>query len=307
MRTRSNELKGTIFNIQKFSITDGAGIRTLIFMKGCPLRCKWCSNPESMEKTVQIMDVKSNCRKCGKCVTFCKVGAIIPGTFDIDRNKCDLCGICAEHCFSEAKKIVGKRMNVSECLEIIKRDVVFYNNSGGGITVGGGEPLAQADFVAELLRRCKELLIHTAIETCGYGKWESIEKVFSYTDQIFFDLKTLDSESHIKYTGVDNKIILENAKKVVDLGKETTFRIPIIPGYTDSKRDLLRIGSFIKSISKGKQNVKVEVLPYHNYGRDKYKWLGMRYSLESAIPLCEDDMIEYRKTLSSIGLDTIGE
>jgi pyruvate formate lyase activating enzyme len=288
--------KGIIFNIQKFSIHDGSGIRTLVFMKGCPLNCLWCSNPESQISDIEIMDIKTNCIGCGKCVELCESRAINPDSFDIDRSLCTKCGKCTEYCFANAKKKVGDIVTIRELMKTINKDRVFYRNSGGGVTVGGGEPLMQSDFVANLLKHCKDSNIHTAIETCGYGKWNEVKKVFEYADQIFFDIKSMDPILHEKYTGVSNEIILENAKRVAELKKETIYRIPVIPGLNDDKENITETGEFVKKLYEINDNISVELLPYHNLGADKYRWLGNEYKMPE-ITKPDDKAIEEYKTL----------
>lgn len=268
-----DDKKGLIFNIQKFSIHDGHGIRTLIFMKGCPLQCIWCCNPESQSFEEEIMYVKKNCIGCRKCSKACPQNATHPDTLEVDRALCKACGICTETCYADAKKRVGRRVAVDELIGEIEKDRIFYLNSKGGVTIGGGEPTSQPEFVSALLKECKRLNIHTAIETCGYGSWEKIKGVFNHLDQIFFDLKHMDDEKHIELTGVSNKLILDNARRVAFLDKDTTFRIPLIPGCNDSEENVIATGNFVKELMPGSDRIKIEVLPYHGLGVDKYAWL----------------------------------
>ena len=300
-----NELKATVFNIQKFSITDGVGIRTLVFMKGCPLHCLWCSNPESQNKGVEIMDVKTNCIGCGYCASACPQGAVDPDTFDIDRDRCIACGDCTKRCYANAKKIVGKEYTIHDLMEVVSKDRVFYQNSGGGVTVGGGEPLMQAAFVAEFLGECQRLNIHTAIESCGYCGWNTAEQVFARTDQIFYDLKTFDTEKHKEMTGVGNELILENAVKVARLGKETIFRVPLIKGINDGKQNMEETAAFVKERMRENPNVSLEILPYHSYGRDKYRWLNREYALEEEGFLSEEEVKEKKMFFRDRGVNII--
>jgi len=297
--------KGTIFNIQKFSITDGVGIRTLVFMKGCPLRCLWCSNPESQLTSKEIMDVKTNCTGCGKCVGVCPEKAIDPVTFDIDRERCTVCGKCTESCFANAKKTVGDEMTLADIMMIIEKDRVFYRNSGGGVTIGGGEPTMQAEFVTELLRNCKLRNIHTAIETCGYGSWGRIGSVFQYTDQIFYDIKSMDSDTHKELTGAGNEQILENAARIAELGKDMIIRMPVIPGMNDDQKNIADTGEFVQKLYEVNDRVRFELLPYHDFGRDKYKWLS-RDDVPESIPKPDEREIEnHRRSLSVAGIPVI--
>ena len=276
----SADMTGTVFNTQKFSIHDGTGIRTLIFMKGCPLRCIWCSNPESQRPGPEVMFVRSKCTGCGKCVALCREAAVDDVTFDIDRSRCVKCGLCTSKCYAGAKKMTGRQVTVREMMELIEKDRIFYTNSGGGITVGGGEPAMQHGFVEELLKACRESHIHTAIETCGYGRWQDICGMFDNADQIFFDLKAMDPELHRRLTGVSNELILNNAEQAAVRGKEVIFRIPLIPGCNDSLTNIEETGAFVGGLSGNGSNVFIEILPYHDLGRDKYRWLDMDYGLE---------------------------
>lgn len=300
-----NKNLGTIFNTQKFSIHDGSGIRTLIFMKGCPLRCLWCSNPESQALGLEIMDVKSNCIKCGKCAALCEYNAIDFKTFDIDRGICTKCGKCAEKCYANAKKITGKQVSVRELMELIEKDRVFYRNSAGGVTIGGGEPTMQALFVEELLRECKKRNIHTAIETCGYGYWSKIQGIFDYTDQVFFDLKMMDAKEHEVMTGHSNKRILQNAENVAKKNIETTFRIPLIPGYNDKVDNIRETGKFVKKISDYNDKISIEILPYHDLGKDKYQWLGVQCHLKEVKKDEKENIETCRKILAEEGCTVV--
>lgn len=276
----SADMTGTVFNTQKFSIHDGTGIRTLIFMKGCPLRCIWCSNPESQRPGPEVMFVRSKCTGCGKCAALCREAAVDDVTFDIDRSRCVKCGLCTSRCYAGAKKMTGRQVTVREMMELIEKDRIFYTNSGGGVTVGGGEPAMQHGFVEELLKACRESHIHTAIETCGYGRWQDICGMFDNADQIFFDLKAMDPELHRRLTGVSNELILHNAEQAAVRGKDVIFRIPLIPGCNDSLTNIEETGAFVGGLSGNGSNVSIEVLPYHDLGRDKYRWLDMDYGLE---------------------------
>lgn len=296
---------GMVFNIQKFSLHDGSGIRTLIFMKGCPLRCLWCSNPESQTHGIEIMDVKNNCVRCGKCAALCPAGAIHSDSFNIDRAICLKCGKCAEQCFANAKKTVGRMVSVDELMRIIEKDRIFYRNSNGGVTIGGGEPLTQAAFVEELLWRCGKSHIHTAIETCGYGKWDQIKGVFENTDQIFMDIKCLDPRQHERLTGVDNKLILDNAVKVAALKKETIFRVPIIPSLNDNEKNLRETGAFVESLTCINKAISLELLPYHDFGKNKYEGMGLNYSLPDLSKLKEEQMEKYKRLFRNYKINLI--
>lgn len=298
----SENLQGLIFNIQRYSIEDGDGIRTLIFMKGCPLKCVWCSNPESHSNNIQLMYIKTNCRKCGKCLSICPQTAIDPITLAIDKSRCVLCGKCAEQCFSNAKKIVGKSMTVDECMDVIDKDRIFYDNSDGGVTIGGGEPLMQSGFVSQLLKRCQNSLIHTTVETSGYGNWENIRSVFEYTDHALYDIKCMDTVRHKEYTGVGNENILNNAKLLAAMKKKITFRIPLIPNHNDDDDNITETGKFILSLMEINKNISMELLPYHKFGVDKYEWLGIEYMLNNCGNIGSYKKHEFESKLREMGI-----
>lgn len=279
MTDEKREIYGNIFNIQRFSIHDGSGIRTLVFLKGCPLRCIWCANPESQSFSKEVMFFKAKCIGCGKCRTVCRNSCIDEETFEINKTKCVLCGECADACYADAKKPIGEYRSVSELMKEIEKDRVFFRNSKGGVTVGGGEPLAQPEFTEELLKRCKASNLHTAIETCGFAKWEKVKNIFGYLDQVFFDLKHMNSEKHKRLTNVGNEIILDNARRVARLGKDVIFRLPLIPGCNDDIINIEQTGDFVAELSKNNPNIRIEVLEYHSLGENKYYGLSRSYEL----------------------------
>ena len=298
-------ITGTVFNIQKFSIHDGYGIRTLVFMKGCPLKCLWCSNPESQRYPQEIMFVRKNCIGCGKCVELCPNGCTDPKDFSIDRDRCIFCGTCVKYCYANAKKLVGREMSIYDVLEEIEKDWVFYRNSEGGVTIGGGEPTAQPEFVSTLLQQCKKLALHTAIETCGFGRWERIRLVLCEPDQIFFDLKHIDSGMHKKLTGVDNVSILENATRIAKMGKDITFRLPLIPGCSDSEENVITTGKFVAGLAAENDLIKIELLPYHALGADKYKWMDIPYTLEGLKAPDSSTVDHYNDLLEELGCNVV--
>lgn len=271
-------------------------------MKGCPLKCAWCSNPESHSHNIQLMYIKTNCRKCGKCLSICPQMAIDPITLAIDKSRCVLCGKCAEQCFSNAKKIVGQSMTVDECMDLINKDRIFYDNSDGGVTIGGGEPLMQSGFVSKLLKRCQDSLIHTTVETSGYGNWENIRNVFEYTDHVLYDIKCMDTVRHKEYTGVGNEEILNNAKLLAEMKKKITFRIPLIPNHNDDDANITETGKFILSLMEINKNISMELLPYHKFGVDKYEWLGIEYMLNNCGDIGSYKKREFESKLREMGL-----
>lgn len=287
-----NSMDGLVFNIQKFSLHDGTGIRTLVFLKGCPLNCKWCANPEGKAHFPEIAYNSEKCigmDQCDACLRVCTRGAILQDEQKkafIDRRYCDNCGLCADHCPSRAIEIFGKWMTVDDIIRVVEEDGVFYNRSGGGLTLSGGEPLDQADFSLNVLKSAKNRGIRTAVETSGLACWENIEAVCRHTDQVFFDIKTLDKERHISETGVDNTLILENFKKLClhfpDI--PITVRTPVIPGFNDSPGAIESIWNFLTGISP---KIEYELLPYHRFGESKYRYLGIDYPLKNVRPLSE--------------------
>lgn len=283
-----NLIKGRIFNIQKYSIHDGPGIRTTVFLKGCPLSCIWCHNPESQSLEQEVLFYDRRCIGCGKCMEVCKQGAIYmqDGIMHYDRDKCTSCGSCAEVCYPKAREIAGDLVDVNYVMKQIEKDRIFYEESGGGVTFSGGEPLMQAEFLLELLKKCKEREIHTAVDTCGYANADVLTAVSKYTNLYLYDLKLVNDEKHIKYTGISNKLILENLKTVSKLGKRIFIRIPLMPGINDDDENIEATSEIIKN-TPGVE--LVNILPYHNIAVDKYNRLGRPNSLmESAVPTEEE-------------------
>ena len=296
--------KGLVFNIQRFSVNDGPGIRTTVFMKGCPLRCQWCSNPESQALYPEIMTISRDCIRCNECVEICPTGAV---SFDetgvrIDRDKCDLCMKCAHNCPSKALQVVGEYMDVHEVMKEIKKDRLFYRNSGGGLTVSGGEPMAQWEFVRALLAESKRASLHTVLDTSGYAPWDTLAKIIKYVDLVLFDVKCVDPVKHEAMVGKNNKLILSNAEKVASR-VPTWLRIPLIPGFNDSKADVEDMARFASKIPFE----KVSILGFHKFGEQKYERLGRECSCSSVLQP-EDSYLEaFRDMFLESGLNaTIG-
>lgn len=269
-------MTGIVYNIQRYSLDDGPGIRTTVFLKGCPLHCAWCSNPESQSLHPELSHRESLCVHCGNCVESCPNNAldIIDGELYIDRLKCMSCGTCVDTCIHQALSIMGQEMSADTVMQTVRRDKVFYETSGGGLTLSGGEILAQPQFAAEILRQAKAENIHTCIETSGFGARADVEKIFSLSDLIYYDIKHANSERHQVLTGVKNELIIDHLRVAIASGNTVVVRIPFIPGVNTSLEDVADIVSLLKGISGFKQ---VHLLPYHNYGSGKYKTLGREY------------------------------
>ena len=251
----------TLFDIERNSFVDGPGIRTTVFFKGCNLKCAWCHNPESQDFKPQMMFYKDKCKGCGKCKEVC------PHNFE----KCDLCGKCTFYCPVDARKVCGKEYTVDEVFAEIIKDKAFYDNSDGGVTFSGGECMLQIDFLLEILKKCKENNIHTAVDTAGHIPFENFEKILPYTDLFLYDIKCFDNEKHKKYVGVGNRLILENLKKLFHANAKIWIRIPIIAGINDTAEEMLKIKDFL--IDCGTPE-KIELLPYHAMGENKYYAIG---------------------------------
>lgn len=288
-----------IFNIQKCSVHDGSGLRTLVFFKGCPLKCPWCANPESQSYSKEIMEIPRSCIGCGACAQVCPQGAIslLDGEMLINRELCRKCFKCVDVCYAESKKIAGEEMDVETVFKEVNKDRYFYQQCGGGVTFSGGEPLTQPDFLTELARKCKRNRLNTAIETCGFGSFDSFKEALSYIDSMFIDIKHMDSAVHKRLTGVGNEIILDNIRKISTLGIPITIRTPVIPGCNDSEENIAAIADFIKELPNIQE---YELLPYHNLGASKYKSLGIPYTLEDVVPPTDDDIIRLVKLANRI-------
>ncbi|MBE6596833.1 MAG: glycyl-radical enzyme activating protein [Ruminococcaceae bacterium] len=254
-------MKATIFDIQRCSFSDGPGIRTTVFFKGCNLRCAWCHNPESQSPKSQLMFHSDKCTSCGKCREVC------PNAL----ASCDLCGRCEIYCPAEARRVCGKEYTPDEVLSEILKDKKFYETSGGGVTFSGGEAMLQTDFLVEILKRCKDNGIHTAVDTAGHHKWQVFERILPYTDLFLYDLKAMDSEIHKKYVGVDNVLILENLAKLLEKDIPVFIRVPVIPSVNDTRENMLAMKEFFARHGDPK---KTELLPYHRMGEGKSLAIG---------------------------------
>ena len=290
----SIERKAFIFTKQKYNMYDGPGVRTLVFFKGCPLRCKWCANPEGLERKYQIMLRPTSCVGCGACVPACPQGLHSisdTGEHLIDRTKdCIGCGACVEACNYSALKVAGEYATISELLDYVEEDRAFYEQSGGGVTLGGGEVTAQPKAAESLLMACKQNGIHTAIETCGYTKKETILRIAEYVDLFLFDIKNINSDRHYELTGVRNEIILENLKALLQNKKNVKIRMPLLKGINDSEEEIRGTIDFLMPFKNYRNFQGIDLLPYHKLGVNKYVQLGMDYPVEGDPSLTDDDL-----------------
>jgi pyruvate formate lyase activating enzyme len=280
-----------ITNIQGYSIHDGPGIRTVVFFKGCPLSCKWCANPECISVKPQVGFIELLCKGCGKCLEICQNSAISADENEhrIDYSLCNSCGDCSENCSYGALVKYGVPMTVDEVWDEVKRDKIFYDTSGGGVTVSGGEPLLHPEFVREIFSLCHGEQINTCIETCGSVNSDAFREVFSVTDYFLFDLKHMDPEIHRSCTGCSNERILENAAFLAEHNANIVFRNPLIPGINDTESNIEATAGFLKSL--GKNALRLELMPFHRMGMNKYKALDMEYSLDG-LEIMEIEEIE---------------
>ncbi len=292
---------GTVFNISRYAIHDGPGIRTTVFLKGCPLSCWWCHNPESISPEPQISVRSSRCIRCGLCEQACPHHAISMSDEEIttDPALCQGCFDCARACPAEAREIVGRTMTVAEVMAEIKKDVPFYDESGGGVTFSGGEPLMQPAFLLELLEACGKLELHRAVDTCGHAGKPTLLKVAEKTDLFLYDLKHMDPEIHEKYTGVSNELILENLKALSCRDVPIRIRYPLIPGVNDDRRNVQAIGSFLQKLHRV---FDIDILPYHDVAGSKYQRFGYTYRL-GPVPVPDPAHLQdIAALLSSYGL-----
>ena len=315
------QLTGTIFDIKKYAIHDGPGIRTTVFFQGCPLTCCWCHNPESQSRRPVLLYRANRCVLCGTCIDVCPHDGIditpspirseeigegrgikareVSAFVTTDRTKCDVCGECAQACYHGGREVSGKEMTVAQVLTEIERDVPFYDQSGGGVTFSGGEPLLQRGFLSALLRECKTREIHTVIDTSGYAAWEVIDSVRDQVNLFLYDLKLMDDERHKQVTGVSNQLILSNLKRLAESGAQIEIRIPLIPGINDNAENLRESAAFIA----GLLNIAgVALMGYHDIAAAKYEALGRAYPLPDTAPPSEADMQKARSYFEDQGL-----
>ncbi|MFV0422498.1 choline TMA-lyase-activating enzyme [Oleidesulfovibrio sp.] len=297
------ERKARIFNIQKYNMYDGPGVRTLVFFKGCPLRCKWCSNPEGQLRQYQVLYKKDSCIHCGACVPVCPAGVhriseskLLHGF--VEGAECIGCRKCEEVCPSSALAVVGEQKSISELLDIIEEDRPFYETSGGGVTLGGGEVMMQPEAAVNLLMACKQHGIHTAMETCGYAKAEAYQQAAQYTDLFLYDIKHMDSDRHYELTGVRNELILSNLTWLLENKHNVKIRVPLLKGANDSEEELRLMIDFLKPYQDYKNFKGIDLLPYHKMGVGKYSQLRWEYPIEGDPALSDADLARIEACIS---------
>ena len=293
---QEDQVAGIVSKIQRLAIHDGPGIRTIVFLKGCPLRCLWCASPETQSKEYELLCYPQRCISCGSCVDVCEEKAILISLDEkkiIDRSRCTVCGRCMEVCYAEALGIVGERKSVAQVVREVERDRIFYEHSNGGVTISGGEPLQQAEFTRGLLYACRKAGIHTAMETSGFQSWELFEVALAHLDLLLYDLKQMDPERHRGLTGVSNETILDNLKKAVATGVETIIRFPVIPGFNDAEENVVAMCRFLHTIDPVK---RVDLLPYHRFGEAMYGRLGRDYGLGDLPAMAEEELAHMAET-----------
>ena len=294
--------QGLITSVERFALHDGPGIRTLVFAKGCPMRCLWCSSPQTQRRTPEILYRDARCDRCRDCLGACPAEAMSCSEAEgvrIDREACTGCGECVEACPKEALELVGRQVSSEELVGEVLRDGPFYRRSGGGITLGGGEPTLQHEFVLEFLERCKRQNLHTVMETCAFVSWRRLEELLAYLDLVYLDIKHMDSAVHETLTGVPNRSILENAEQVSML-RPLIVRIPVVPGHNDSDDNILLTAEFARSLG-GNLN-RIELLPYHGLGVQTYAELGREYELPDVRPPDDRRMERLKGIVESLGV-----
>lgn len=305
---KQGEKNGTIFNIQKFSVHDGPGIRTTVFMKGCPLQCRWCSNAESINPKPELGIIRSSCNNCGKCIKACPEEAIgfdNDGVIQFNRDRCTACGECVTVCSPGALTIYGKQVTVEDVFKEVIRDKSFYEGSSGGITVSGGEPLWQADFVAALFQTCHDAGISTCLDTCGYAATDKLKEALAFTDYVLYDIKHMDTHCHHQFTGAPNDLILSNAKVVAASETSMLCRIPLIKDVNDTAHNIGKTAQFVKMLGNG---IALELLPYHRLGIGKYQTLDKPYPGEAFVTPSSEEIEAVKRIFEEYGVPcTIGE
>ncbi len=292
---------GLIFNIQRFSLHDGPGIRTTVFFKGCPLKCRWCHNPEGISPGQQLIIHHNRCLRCETCIRVCRENLIEvdQGVIAINRDRCGLCLHCVEECPSGAIELSGQRISTAQLVKEVVKDKVFFDESGGGVTISGGEPLVQPGFLLSLLQALKSESIHTSLDTSGYAEWPVLESMLPWVDLVLFDLKVIDSLKSSTYTGVSNGAILKNLQKLALIHPDIQIRVPLIPEFNDDRDSIDSLGRYLRELGL----INVCLLPYHRTGSAKYKMLRQRYLMSEVEPLSREAVAKIICSFEQYGLN----
>ncbi len=304
---------GVVFQIQRFSIHDGPGIRTTVFLKGCSLRCFWCHNPEGRFPSPEVQYFASRCIACGTCVKACPnlAHALQDGLHVFFRDRCRASGNCVESCYAQALQLNGREMTVAQVMGEIVSDKPFYASSGGGVTLSGGEPVLGGEFSRRVLEECKAEGLHTALETCGEYPWESLERLLPAVDLIMLDIKHMLPDRHREVTGRSNERILANARRLALAGKPLVIRTPVVPGVNDSEEDIRRVAAFVRDLSdrrraegrSGEHPIEYELLTFHRLAADKYASLGQEYAASAIIPPSRERMSQLAEVAGGCGIE----
>ena len=289
--------KAVIFDIQRYSVHDGPGIRTVVFFKGCPLRCRWCQNPESLQRSPELGFLLEQCIGSGSCEKVCPEGAILSGPKRVDRARCTLCGECVKVCYAEALKMIGGELGEDELMDEVLRDRPFYEDSGGGVTLSGGEPLLQIDFVETFCSRCRDEELSVVVETCGAVPFASFQRILPFVDLFLFDIKAIDSSLHKAWTGSSNQTILSNLEKLEKSGAPVVPRVPIVPNYTAIPSNLKQIAARLEGSFS-----EVHILPYHRWGESKIDLVDSPQPSLGLDPPSQEDMELAREIFEQRGV-----